>query len=104
MDLHVLRLWQSTPDLEGLRHGLALRVRQSTAAVETRVRAASSHLDERLGRLASLSPLATLARGFALVTASDGRPATTANAVAPNDLVAIRWHDGIHTARIEASP
>jgi len=104
LDVCTLRLRQSAPDVLELRRTLGLLTYRSTTALDGRLRDTSSRLDERLGRLSSLSPLATLARGFALVTRADGAPAPSASAVAPSEVVSIRWHDGVRPARVEAAP
>lgn len=103
LDHRTLRLTQSAPDLDWLRRSVAERLERSAAAVSRRLIEATSGLDRHAARLASLSPLATLSRGFAVVTRPDGTSAASASAVAAGDAVTIRWHDGVHAARIEAS-
>jgi exodeoxyribonuclease VII large subunit len=45
-------------------------------------------------RLATLSPAATLARGYAIVTAHDGRAVTSVADVSPGDAFAVQLEDG----------
>ena len=52
------------------------------------------------GRLAALSPLATLDRGYAVVTREDGSVVTSAAALQPDDAVQVRLRDGTRSARI----
>ena len=73
-----------------LRH-LALRTTS-----EARERTASL-----ASRLRTLSPEATLGRGYALVSTDDGTPVGSAAAVAPGDAIDVRWRDGGVLARVE---
>lgn len=54
------------------------------------------------GRLHALSPLATLGRGYAVLTAADGTPVTSVLALAPGDRFVARLHDGRVAARAES--
>ncbi|MDP6605460.1 MAG: exodeoxyribonuclease VII large subunit, partial [Dehalococcoidia bacterium] len=53
------------------------------------------------GRLAGLSPAATLERGYAVVERPDGTIVTAVAALADGDRVALRLRDGRRAARIE---
>jgi exodeoxyribonuclease VII large subunit len=53
-------------------------------------------------RLRTLSPLATLDRGYALVKRDDGTPVSSSAAVASGDAVLIQWRDGTRQARVES--
>ena len=53
-------------------------------------------------RLRTLSPLATLDRGYALVNREDGTPVPSAGDVQPGDRVLIQWRDGTRTSRVES--
>jgi exodeoxyribonuclease VII large subunit len=85
-----------------LRHTLAARrdravrvlARVSPAPLQARLREARARLDGAAGRLESVSPLAVLQRGYALVTDRGGHPLTTAAAVAPGASLRLRFADG----------
>lgn len=57
-------------------------------------------LESAAGRLQALSPLTTLARGYAAVSV-DGRPITSTSALAPGMAFDVRLRDGRVTARAE---
>jgi exodeoxyribonuclease VII large subunit len=105
-----LRLAGST--LEGaLRHALgagrdrAVRVlaRVTPAPLQARLREARARLEGTAGRLESVSPLAVLQRGYALVTDPKGHPLTTAAAVRPGTRLRLRFADGEVGATAEGS-
>jgi exodeoxyribonuclease VII large subunit len=85
-----------------LRHTLAARrdravrvlARVSPAPLAARVREARARLEGAAGRLESVSPLAVLQRGYALVTDPLGHPLTTAAAVGPGARLRLRFADG----------
>ena len=71
-------------------------------------RAASHPIERRrlalegiAGRLHALSPLATLARGYAVITDDEGATITSATAIQPGDAIVARLHDGRIHARVE---
>jgi exodeoxyribonuclease VII large subunit len=76
---------------------LALRLRHAATA---RVAGAAQRLALAQRALHSVSPLATLARGFAIVTRADGALLTDAAAVAPGEQIAARLARGTLTARV----
>ncbi len=86
----------------GLRHTLAARrdravrvlARVTPAPLRARLREARARLDGVAGRLESVSPLAVLQRGYALVTDPLGHPLTTAASVQPGARVRLRFADG----------
>ncbi len=55
-------------------------------------------------KLDAVSPLATLARGFAVVTRTDGRVITDASTVAVGEDIHARLHRGVLQARVTAHP
>ena len=55
-------------------------------------------------RLHSLSPLAVLDRGYALVLAADGSLVRSTRQVAPGDALVTRLADGTFNSRVEAAP
>lgn len=83
--------------------------RQRLANAGTAVANAASHPIERrrlalegvAGRLHALSPLATLARGYAVLTDTGGAPVTSVDALESGDLFVARLHDGRIHARAE---
>jgi exodeoxyribonuclease VII large subunit len=104
----LVRGWAARLTLAGstltgaLRHTLAARrdravrvlARVSPAPVAARLREARARLDGVAGRLESVSPLAVLQRGYALVTDPVGHPLTTAAAVRPGARLKLRFADG----------
>ncbi len=90
------------PDVGRLRHELAMHaelMRGAASAATTRAREAVSRL---ASRVQALSPMHTLERGYAIVSAADGRVVTAAADVADGDRIAIRWRDGSRSARVES--
>lgn len=83
--------------------------RDRLAAAGVAVSRAASHPVERrrlalegmAGRLHALSPLATLSRGYAVLTDADGAPVASVDAVRPGDTFVARLHDGRILARAE---
>jgi len=112
-----LRLYQrQVADLGAavLRHD----PRQGLAQARERLAACRTHLDrtlERLmhgsastlsaldARLHSLSPLAVLDRGYALVLTAAGSVVRSTAQVAAGDRVITRLSDGVFTSRVEAA-
>jgi len=76
-----------------------LRLRLGHAAT-ARMAAAAQRLALAQRALNAVSPLATLARGFAVVTRADGALLTDAGAVAPGEEIEARLALGILTARV----
>jgi exodeoxyribonuclease VII large subunit len=62
---------------------------------------AGDDLGHQLARVRSLSPLATMRRGYAVVQGADGHVVSAADAVAVGDLVDVRFADGRVHARAE---
>ena len=83
--------------------------RQRLATAGTAVAKAASHPIERrrlalegiAGRLHALSPLATLSRGYAVLTDVEGSPVTSVEALDPEDRFIARLRDGRIHARAE---
>jgi exodeoxyribonuclease VII large subunit len=76
---------------------LALRLRHAAAG---RVRGAGQRLALAQRALNAVSPLATLARGFAVVTRADGSLVTDVAALRPGDAIEARLARGALTARV----
>ncbi len=85
-----------------LRHATALRAaaaarilpRLSDAPLRARLREARARLDGAAARLASVSYVNVLARGYVLVSDAAGHPLTTAGAVKPGAELRLRFTDG----------
>ncbi|MBX7110298.1 MAG: exodeoxyribonuclease VII large subunit [Dehalococcoidia bacterium] len=103
LDLAGLALERGAPDIDALRRGVGIAADRATAAVTARSRHAGQTVERQVALLSSMSPLATLARGFVLVTDPDGRPIASAAETAPGAAVSVRWHDGVRGARIEGA-
>lgn len=72
-----------------LAHRSAREAREATAGLAARVQA--------------LSPHATLARGYALVSKADGTPASRAASVSVGNQIDVRWADGSRSATVSAT-
>ncbi|MDR3537299.1 MAG: exodeoxyribonuclease VII large subunit [Acetobacteraceae bacterium] len=68
--------------------------RLSDAPVRASLREARARLEGTAARLESVSPLAVLQRGYALVTDPAGHPLTSAGAIRPGARLALRFADG----------
>ncbi len=69
--------------------------------VQTRyLRRLRERLASRISTLNTVSAESVLKRGYTLVTRPDGTLITRSQQVKDGELVAIRWHDGQHSARI----
>ena len=62
-----------------------------------------ARLARSVGKLESLSPLAVLQRGYALVFDERGALVQRSDQVAPGDLIDVRLHEGGVRARVTAS-
>ena len=86
----------------GLRHALGgmhnranrTLTRLTDAPLRAALREARARLDGVSGRLESVSPLAVLQRGYALVSDAGGHPLTSAASVAPGARLRLRFADG----------
>lgn len=76
-------------------------IRRATTTIERRLTLAHARLDGARGRLEALSPLATLARGYAVVQSSQATLITDARQVAPDDRIEIVVRLGRFRARVE---
>jgi exodeoxyribonuclease VII large subunit len=96
-------------DLRDAALALVDAARERLAVSGSAVARAASHPVERrrlvlegiAGRLHALSPLATLARGYAVLTDRKGSPVTSVDAVEPGDAFVARLRDGRIHARAE---
>jgi exodeoxyribonuclease VII large subunit len=86
----------------GLRHHVAGTRRRAGRTLErlnaapllAMLRHAAARLEGSAARLEAVSPLAVLARGYALVQNRDGRPFTAAAAIPPGQRLVLRFADG----------
>ena len=104
LDLRVAALHDALPDLATRRRQVGERAALIVRQVEALAGDAREQVAGLRGRLGSLSPLATLKRGYALVERPDGRVVTSAGALAAGELVGLRLRDGLRPARIESGP
>jgi len=96
------RLERSLPDTAALRRRVSAHA-DSLRHVATVATAASRDSTTALAsRLHTLSPLATLERGYTLVAGPDGQPVTRAGDVSAGDKLELRWRDGSRHARVES--
>ena len=97
-----------------LSHGLATalarprdaaaRTRLSPAPLHSALREARARLEGAAGRLASVSPEAVLARGYALVSDAAGHPVAHAAAIRPGARLTLRFADGHIAATADGKP
>jgi exodeoxyribonuclease VII large subunit len=88
------------PDLAAASRHVGERAAAGGRALELAIARAGERTGAQSARLAALSPLATLDRGYAVVTREDGSVVTSATALRPDDAVQLRLRDGTRPARI----
>ena len=94
-------LQRALPDLAAAARGVEQGLGDARRALTATLAHATERTAAQAGRLGALSPLATLERGYAIVTASDGAAVTSAAALRAGDAVELRLRDGVRAARIE---
>ena len=103
LNLRETRLWQMSPLARvreaGTRHA-ALLARLRAAGLEC-VRRANDRLLPLVRTLNAVSPLATLARGYAVVTLEGGRILRDASEAVPGTLIEARLAKGCIRAKVE---
>lgn len=104
LDISVVAIRRAVPDIAALRQRLGQRATAAASALGGSLRDRSSRLDQVAARLSALSPLATLERGFALITSPEGTPIVSATAVEADQPLTVRWRDGGRQVRVEAAP
>jgi exodeoxyribonuclease VII large subunit len=72
-------------------------------AFRARLGSGRAKLGERLARLDAMSPLAVLARGYAIATTSSGRAIRAASEVTAGQTVSIRVHRGAFSAKVDVA-
>lgn len=100
-DEHQLAALRSRPCLaapyalvEQRRADVAGLQSRSRRVLRHRLERASDDLGHSVARVRALSPLATLQRGYAVVTTSEGHVLAGVGDASPGDRVAVRLHDG----------
>ena len=93
-------LGAALPDLAAASRRIEERLAVGGRALELAIARAAERTSALGGRLAALSPLATLDRGYAVVTREDGSVVTSAAALRPDDAVQLRLRDGTRSARV----
>jgi exodeoxyribonuclease VII large subunit len=90
--------------LAGARHrGARTLARLTGAPLRASLREAGARLHGGAARLETVSPMAVLARGYALVTDPAGHPLTSAAAIAPGASLRLRFADGEVGARADGA-
>ena len=101
LDLRAAALHGALPNLAEGRERLRARGGELLRTIEAAVATARERAAGLDGRLAALSPLATLERGFAIIERSDGAAVVSVAALSAGDRVQLRLRDGRRPARIE---
>jgi exodeoxyribonuclease VII large subunit len=89
--------------LSGMRKELEARTATLNTAVRTRLQQRSSRLEQLVGQIQALSPLAILERGYALIFDSSGKLLKDAAEVSPGDEVSATLARGTFTATVRSS-
>ena len=93
-------LGAALPDLAALARASADRAAAGGRALDAALERSRERSEGLRGRLAALSPIATLDRGYAIVTDAAGEAVTSAAALRAGDAVQLRLRDGARAARI----
>jgi exodeoxyribonuclease VII large subunit len=106
----MLRLSEARMGLQSIRGKLSVlperlaqlekRLRESA---RTLTRQSKEKLDALNGKLSALNPTAVLARGYSIVTTSQGRLIRTTRDTAPGNDVEVRLHEGRLSAKVNAT-
>lgn len=96
LDLSGQKLGSALRQAVGTIHNRANRLlgRVTDAPLRSSLREATARLEGTAARLESVSPLAVLGRGYALVSDSSGHPLTSAATVKPGARLSLRFADG----------
>ena len=98
------RLDRRAPDVPRLRDGVASTTARASRALDAALARRIERSSMLAERLAALSPLATLDRGYAIVQRPGGGAVTAAANLEAGERVRIRFADGRRDARIEGAP
>ena len=96
------RLERSLPDTAALRRSVGTHADSMRHAATVATATSRDAITSLASRLSTLSPLATLERGYALVAGPDGQPVTRAADASTGDTLELRWRDGSRQARVES--
>ena len=88
------------PDLDAASRRVVERAAAGGRALDAAIARSSERTGALAARLGALSPLATLDRGYAVVTREDGTVVASARALRPDDAVHLRLRDGTRSARV----
>lgn len=97
------RLQRSAPDPEAMARGVAELLREIESGLERRCIADRARFERAAARLAALDPMATLARGFAIVQKEGARRKPVVNStrkVKPGDRLSVSVADGAFWAEV----
>src|SRR5690606_31881563 len=108
--LPLLEALRSRPSMADPRHLVDARS-DEVAQLRERARRCLRHQLDRAGddihhqsaRVAALSPLATLRRGYAVLQGADGHVVTSVDAVTAGEVVSVRVADGRIAAAVEST-
>lgn len=101
-DRAVTRLDSGLPDIDAARSRVHRNTERAARGLSTALASAHERSATVAARLETLSPLATLNRGYAIVVRPDGTPVGSANRLQANDRVELHLRDGRRAATIEA--
>ncbi|GMU39244.1 MAG: exodeoxyribonuclease 7 large subunit [Chloroflexota bacterium] len=102
VDRALSRMERRLPDTAPLHRRVAAQADRMKHGTIRTVAEARERTTGVAARLRTLSPLATLERGYALVVRADGTPVPAATGVAAGDVLAVTWRDGTRRARVES--
>ena len=102
VDRTITRIERRLPDTQPLHRSVSARADRMQHAVHRSVVEAREQTAALRAQLRTLSPLATLERGYAVVRREDGTPVPSAADAQAGDRVVIRWRDGMKPARVES--
>ncbi|MSQ30098.1 MAG: exodeoxyribonuclease VII large subunit [Dehalococcoidia bacterium] len=97
------RMERLLPDTNGWRRRVTAQADGMAHLAYRSAREAREATAGFAARVQALSPQATLARGYALVSTADGALASRAASVAPGDQIEVRWADGARGATVEGT-
>lgn len=96
------RLWQAQPDTSTAQNQLAVLLQRAARATTQQLQRQQQQWQHQCSQLQQVSPLATLARGYSVVTAGDGQLLRSAQQVTPGSDVNITLSDGWLQAKVTA--
>ena len=98
----LLRLDRALPDIEHWRRRIEAHTDMLHHQMTTATASIRNDATALIARLDTLSPNATLNRGYALVARDNGKAIGNASELAPGDMIQIRWRDGSRQASVES--